>query len=87
MVTNIKETLVLLSKPVWTYKEIMKYFGCKRTKANQIRLFIIEQGGGVQYGKQFVKTDDCLRLYGTSRDDEIAKLSVLSSVEDRNEEV
>ena len=70
MKTSKKE---LLLKPVWDYKDIMNYFGVKSpTTALKIKTRAInEQNGGVIWGKELVRTDAVLALYGTSRKEEL----------------
>ena len=64
----------LLSKPVWTFRDIMNYFGCSQKKAFDIKNKAIEKGGGVSYGKHYVQSDCVLSLFGTSRQKELKVL-------------
>jgi len=73
---NIKEKRELLLKPCWTFKDIQNYFECSQQKAFNIKKTASEEGS-VPYGKQYVKTDVVLKLYGTSRENELKTLNVL----------
>lgn len=72
---TIKEKIELLQKPVWTYKDIMCFFGrFGKTKANDIKNKVIENGGGIKYSTKYVKTESVLNYFGTTREEEIKVL-------------
>ena len=76
----------LLLKPVWDYKDIMKYFNVKSpTTAIKIKTRAVnEQDGGVIWGSDLVKTDSVLALYGTSRTKE---LEIIKAYEEYGEDM
>lgn len=76
----MEERKKLLLKPVWDYKDIMKYFDVKQTFAYSIKERAIKEcDGTVRIGNQYVKTNSVLALYGTSREEE---LEVIKSYEE-----
>ena len=80
-----EEKKELLLKPVWDYKDIMKYFGVKTTNAFKIKHRALdEQDGGVRWGNGLVKTDSVLALYGTNRKQE---LGILKAYENSDEDL
>lgn len=75
-----EERKTLISKPNWTYQDIMTYFGFGKTKACDIKKKAIEDfGGEISYMKTMVKADSVLALLGTSREIEA---KILSSIKD-----
>ena len=65
----------LLLTPVWTYKDICEYVGCKTTKAIELKKVAISQfGGAVKYLPNMVKRNAVLEMLGTSFDIEIKAL-------------
>lgn len=73
---SIEQKKDLLSKPVWSYKDIMDYRECSKATAISIKKRAIkEKNGGVEYGDNLVKTDSVLALYGTSRQSELEILN------------
>ena len=71
---SIEKKKELLLKPVWTYTDIMDYLDVSSTKAFTIKKEAIKNGGSVQYGVHYVKCDTVLKLYGTSREEELQAL-------------
>ena len=62
----------LLLKPIWSYKDICEYVGCKTTKAIELKKIAITQfGGAVKYLPNMVKRNAVLELLGTTFDTEI----------------
>lgn len=69
--------ITLITKPVWTYKDIMKFDNNIKSPATAERIktrAIKEYNGAVAFGTQYVKTDSVLALYGTNR---IKELEIL----------
>ena len=65
----------LLLKPVWTYKDICDYIGCKTTKAIELKKVAITQfGGAVKYLPNCVKRNAVLEMLGTTFDIEVKAL-------------
>ena len=72
--SSMQDLLVLIKKPVWTYKDIMLFDSNIKsaTTAERIKKRAIkEYNGAVKFGTQYVKTDSVLALYGTSRENEM----------------
>ena len=62
----------LLLKPIWSYKDICEYVGCKTTKAIELKKLAITQfGGAVKYLPNMVKRNAVLELLGTTFDIEV----------------
>ena len=62
----------LLLTPVWSYKHICEYVGCKTTKAIELKNIAVKQfGGAVKYLPNMVKRNAVLELLGTTFDNEI----------------
>lgn len=62
----------LLLSPVWSYKHICEYVGCKTTKAIELKKIAVKQfGGAVKYLPNMVKRNAVLELLGTTFDTEI----------------
>lgn len=62
----------LIQKPIWSYKDICEYVGCKTTKAIELKKIAITQfGGAVKYLPNMVKRNAVLELLGTTFDTEI----------------
>lgn len=75
----------LLLKPVWDYKDIMKYFGVKTNAAFNIKHRAQDEfDGSVKWGNGLVKTDSVLAMYGTSRKQE---LDILKTYENDDEDM
>lgn len=80
-----EEKKELLLKPVWDYKDIMKYFGVKTTAAFNIKHRAQDEfDGSVRWGNGLVKTDSVLALYGTNRKQE---LGILKAYENSDEDL
>lgn len=66
----LKEELLL--KPAWTYKDIMLYCECKKSKAYEIMKICKEQfNGNVLFEKSSVKRNSVLEYLGTSIEEEV----------------
>ena len=84
---NLTTKQELLSKPFWSYRDIMQYLNVSKTTAISIKKRAIkEKSGGVEYGDNFVKADSVLKLYGTSRSEEIeaVKKLIINETEGEN---
>lgn len=72
---EVKNKLELLSKPVWTYRDIMNYYGYSKPTAIKAKNNAIKSHNGkVSYGNQYATIDSVLELFGTNRITEIEKL-------------
>ncbi len=72
---EVKNKLELLSKPVWTYRDIMAYYGYSKPTAIKAKNTAIKAyNGKVSYGNQYATIDSILELFGTNRITEIEKL-------------
>lgn len=72
---EVKNKLELLSKPVWTYRDIMAYYGYSKPTAIKAKNTAIKAyNGKVSYGNQYATIDSVLELFGTNRITEIEKL-------------
>ena len=72
----IKETLELklglLTKPIWSVKDISAYYDCSISKARKLKIRAIKENKGeVPYGSNYVLTNSVLSLFGVDREDEI----------------
>lgn len=75
----------LLSKNVWSYRDIMDYFGVSKPTAIKAKNTAIKcYGGKVSYGSNFAKIDSVLELYSTNRLTEIKKLKEMMSEETKS---
>lgn len=62
----------LLRKPNWTYKDIMEYVGCGKTKAIELKnLATQEHDGAIKYLPHCVKRDSVLKTLGTNYETEL----------------
>jgi len=67
--------LSLVSKPSWTYQDIMSYLNVSKATAIKIKKRAIKEcGGAVKFGDNYVLTDSVLALYGSNREIEIKVL-------------
>lgn len=72
---EVKGKLELLSKSIWTYRDIMAYYGYSKPTAIKAKNTAIKAyNGKVSYGSQYVTIDSILELFGTNRLNEINKL-------------
>ena len=76
-----EERLNYLSKPYWTYKDIMDYFNCKSSKAAEIKKKALDKpyNGSVMYMTGVVHIDAVLKVMGYSLEDEISKCEKIIS--------
>lgn len=62
----------LLKSPIWTYKAVMEYIGCKRTKAFEIMKKVKRfYNGAVPDLNEYVKRDALLNYLGSSIEREL----------------
>lgn len=74
------QKLLLISKPSWTYQDIMSYLNVSKATAIKIKKRAIKEcGGAVKFGDNFVLTDSVLSLYGSSRENEIKILKEITN--------
>lgn len=68
----------LLTKPCWTYKDIMAYCECKKSKAHEIMKICKEKfNGNVIFNKHVVKRNSVLEYLGTSVEQEVNVINAL----------
>lgn len=73
---NMKEILMMLRRPSWTAKDIVKYGKLSGekiglTKATEIKKKLEVKGHAAPYRKAAIKTDAIMNYFGTSRTEEI----------------
>lgn len=86
--SKLDEKISLLSKPVWSYRDIMDYFDHIKssTTAIELKKKIQAKGGGVKYDSRLVKTDAVLEHYGLSRENELNTLTKAKKNEEELQE-
>jgi hypothetical protein len=73
----MEDKIKVLQKSVWNYKDIETYAGVAEAKAYQILMTAQEQfNGRVPYGSGYAKADSVLKIFGTSRKEELATYGV-----------
>jgi len=83
MLEDVKKRIDLLSNPVWTYKEIMQFDTSIKSKNTAIKIKdrVKNIYGSVLRGPQYCKSEDVLKLYGTTREDEMKRLGAILNEE------
>lgn len=77
----------LLTKPYWTYHDIMEYCDCGSTKAIQIKNQALREfGGSIRYLSQCVSVDSVMNCLKTTRDNEIEIIRKIKQEEVNEEE-
>lgn len=81
---TIQEKIDLLSKPIWSLKELMDYFGIKsRTTGIRVKnQAFMEHYGATPYGHQYVRREAILAVYGVNASEETKKLKEMLNEED-----
>lgn len=62
----------LLRLPIWNYKDLMQFLGCKKTKAYEVIAIVKKHfNGETSFSSSYVKRDSVLNYLGTSIEREI----------------
>lgn len=81
---QIKDTMNLLLKPIWSVADIMKYTGFKKTKAYEImNIAKTKFNGKVYVSSSVVSMDSVLLALNTSYEREAYKYQLLKAQERR----
>lgn len=72
----------LLFKIAWNYHDVMRYFGCRTTKAYEIMAQARKRGGAIKELPNCVKRDVLLAMCGTTAEYEIKLLKLKEGKEE-----
>ncbi len=78
---ELNDTLKLLIKPNWNYKEIKSYFGVGTTKSYELIAEARKRGGGIKDMPNCVKRDVLLAMFGTTAEREVSLLNHIKKEE------
>lgn len=84
---TLSKRIALLSKPTWSYQDIGLFFGYSKTKSVEIKNRArIESGNIPIFDKSKATVTSILNLCGSTLDNEIHKVKMLSEAENGQQE-